>query len=62
MRKKKEKEILTDGLYRFRASTFLKRLAKLLAKERDKPYPTGNFINARLNVDRLLELRIDAIN
>jgi len=38
-------------MYGFEARTFLKRLAKLLAKEYEKPYSTvRGFINARMSI------------
>jgi len=41
----------TDVLYGFEARAFLKRLAKLLAEEWEKPYPTvRGFINARISI------------
>ena len=39
----------TDGMYE--AQEFLKRLAKLLAEEWDKPYPTArDFLSARISI------------
>ena len=43
--------VSTDGMSGFEARAFLKRLAKLLAEEWEKPYPTGRgFINARMSI------------
>jgi len=43
--------VSTDGLYGFEARVFLKRLAKLLAEEWKKPYPTvRGFVNARISI------------
>ena len=42
--------VLTDGIHGFETRAFLKRLAKLLAKEQDKLYSkVRGFINARMN-------------
>ena len=43
--------VSTDGLYTFEARAFLKRLAKLLPEEWDRPYPTvRDLINARMSI------------
>jgi len=43
--------VSTDGIFGFETWAFLKRLAKLLAEEWKKPYPTGRgFINARMSI------------
>jgi len=43
--------VSTDGMLGFEARAFLKRLAKLLAEEWEKPYPTlRGFINARMSI------------
>jgi len=43
--------VSTDGMYGFEAPVFLKRLAKLLAEEWEKSYPTvRGFINARMSI------------
>jgi len=43
--------VSTDGIFGFEARAFLKRLAKLLAEEWEKPYPTvGGFINTRMSI------------
>jgi len=43
--------VSTDGMFGFEARAFLKRLAKLLAEEWEKPYPTvRGFINARMSI------------
>ena len=43
--------ISTDRMSGIEARAFFKRLAKLLAEEWEKPYPTvRGFINARINV------------
>jgi len=42
---------LSDRLYGFEARAYLKRLAKLLAEEWEKLYPTvRGFINARMSI------------
>jgi len=43
--------VSTDSMFGFEARAFLKRLAKLLAEEWEKPYPTvRGFINARMSI------------
>ena len=43
--------VSTDGMFGFEARAFLKRLAKLLAEEWEKPYSTVmGFINARMSI------------
>ena len=43
--------VSTDGMFSFVARAFLKRLAKLLAEEWEKPYSTvRGFINARMSI------------
>jgi len=43
--------VSTDRIFGFEARTFLKRLAKLLAEEWEKPYPTvRGFINAQMSI------------
>jgi len=43
--------VSTDEMFGFEARAFLKRLAKLLAEEWEKPYPTvRGFINARMSI------------
>ncbi len=43
--------VSTDGMFGFEARAFLKRLAKLLAEEWEKPYPVVmGFINARMSI------------
>jgi len=43
--------VSTDGMYGFETRAFLKKLAKLLAEEWEKPYPTvRGFINARMSI------------
>ena len=43
--------VSTDGMFGFEAQAFLKRLAKLLAEEWEKPYSTvRGFINARMSI------------
>ena len=43
--------VSTDGMFGFEARAFLKRLAKLLAEEWEKPYSiVRGFINARMSI------------
>jgi len=43
--------VSADGMFGFEALAFLKRLAKWLAEEWEKPYPTvRGFINARISI------------
>jgi len=43
--------VSTDEIFGFEARAFLKRLAKLLAEEWEKPYPTvRGFIYARMSI------------
>jgi len=43
--------VSTDRMFGFEARAFLKRLAKLLAEEWEKPYPVVmGFINARMSI------------
>jgi len=47
--------ISTDGMFGFEARAFLTRLAKLLAEEWEKPYPTvRGFINDRMSIARCI--------
>ena len=43
--------VSTNGMFSFEARAFFKRLAKLLAEEREKPYSiVMGFINARMSI------------
>ena len=43
--------VSTDGMYGFEARAFLKRLAKLIAEEWEKPYSAvRGFINTRMSI------------